>query len=142
MEWAFYVTDGMEILFLGIGAILDKRNQRLPVSFLVFFSVIIALGNRLCANQMEKKICLSLFPGIACLLLGRLTGEKIGYGDGWGILILGFSGKFQRLLRILMIAFALGGVYGLWNRIIRKKSLEQTIPFYPCLFAARIGVML
>lgn len=142
MDWKNLLVNGLEMLFLGIGAIYDKRDRQIPVRILWIFSGILLAGRLLWIDRTGNCSYLSFLPGIVCLFAGWITGEKIGYGDGWGILILGLSGNFRRLFRMLMIAFLISGFWGLWNRIIRKRSLEDTIPFYLCLFAARIGVML
>ena len=69
-------------------------------------------------------------PGCLLLLLGYISREQIGYGDGWLILSL------TELLWVLFGGTGLGGLYGF---LFHKKEL----PLVPFLTAAyMIGVRL
>ena len=72
-------------------------------------------------------------PGMGCLLFGRLTKEKIGYGDGWLILALGMWMSIYDLCVLLMFGMVFCLVYA-W--LFGKKEL----PFVPFLTAAYLVI--
>lgn len=76
------------------------------------------------------------------LLLSKVTKEGIGYGDNWGILILGIYLGVWNLLGLLLGAFVLllpaGMILFMTGRCKRRTSL----PFYPFLTGGYILVLL
>ncbi len=75
-------------------------------------------------------------PGCLLLLLGYISREQIGYGDGWLMLSLGMWLDLTELLWMLFAGTGLGGLYGF---LFHKKEL----PLVPFLTAAyMIGVRL
>lgn len=142
MTWEIGLLYGIEGIFLGIGTFFDLKQQSLPRMFLILFSVIAGTGRLLVKGLSIKAIGWGILPGIVILLIARFTKEKIGYGDGWGILILGVLKELPDLLCLLLIAFSISGIWGMWHILVRKKSPDDTIPFYPCLFGAWLGGLL
>lgn len=80
--------------------------------------------------------------GVVFLAVGWITKEAIGYGDGWGLVILGIIKGGQELIPVVFGAFLLSGIYGLWKLIVVRASRYETMPFYPFLLAASVGVSL
>lgn len=64
-------------------------------------------------------------PGICLLVIGYLTQEKIGYGDGYLMLSLGMWLTLSELLQVLMLGISLLSLYGI---CARKKELPL-VPF-------------
>lgn len=82
------------------------------------------------------------FIGILLLLAGKLTGESIGYGDAWIVLLLGIQMGVVRVLTVLFWAALLAGMcslFLLWKCGWRRTA---TLPFIPFLTVGYVGVML
>ena len=73
--------------------------------------------------------------GAGFLLLSKVTGEGIGYGDSWGILVLGLylglwkllevlAGTFLLLLAASLVVLAAGRM---------RAGAKRGIPFFPFL---------
>lgn len=94
----------------------------------------------------ENKKILSALTGIVIggifLLCSRVTGEAIGYGDSWIILLLGVYLGGRQLLTVIMLAFFLAGIFSLVGLVRKKWSRTCSIPFIPFLTAAYVGVVL
>ena len=133
---------GAECLFLFAGSCFDLINREVPVNYLLFFGVVGVAGNAILKYQSIWEMVAGACIGGVFLMVGWLTKEAIGYGDGWGLLILGLMKGCHKLLPVVFGAFLFSGVYGLWRLFGWKASREETLPFYPFLFATNLGVYL
>lgn len=132
----------LELLFLGIGSFFDMKERELPVLFLQVFAGLGILFNGLWKYQNLWEVVLGSLFGTAFLVIGVLTKEQIGYGDGIGLVILGILEGFKGMLPIVTGAFLLSGIYGLWSLLGVKKSGDTAIPFFPFLLLTFMGVTL
>lgn len=142
MDWNNYFIQGTELIFLGVGSYFDIRDRELPVAFLTFFGFFGILANAFWRYQSLNEVLLGSLPGVSFLMIGWLTKEAIGYGDGIGLVILGIFEGVHGVLSIILGAFLLSGIYGLWSLWGLKKSGSDTMPFYPFLFLAFMKVVL
>lgn len=142
MEEMQYWTEGIQFLFLGIGTWFDLKTRELPVWFLAVFGVLAMICDLAWKYQSLTEMMLGCIVGGSFLVIGLFTKEAIGYGDGLGIMILGIFRGGTGLLQVLFGAFLLSGAYGLWKVFGRRESLHETMPFFPFLLLAWIGVIL
>lgn len=126
-------------LFLGVGTIFDVRSRMLPGRFLLASALTAFLFNALLRYQPLIEIFCGILPGGSFLVLGWMTKESVGYGDGIGILIMGMLLGGRRTLLIVTAACFLSAVYGIGRLLLKKGSFSDTMPFYPFLFAAALG---
>ena len=134
--------DWVEFVFLGIGTYFDIKDRELPVKFFIFFGIMGIGMNLVGRYQSFQEVLIGGCMGGVFLAVGWITKEAIGYGDGWGLVILGILKGWQELIPIVFGAFLLGGIYGLWKLIVVRASRYETMPFYPFLLAASVGVSL
>lgn len=142
MNWEQYLIQGVELLYLGIGTYFDIKTRELPLGFLTFFGLLGVICNLIWSYQSLRNIFIGCCIGGIFLTVGRLTKEAIGYGDGLSLLILGIFEGWKGMLSIVFTAFLLSGAYGLWRMIGFGESGSDTMPFFPFLFLALIGVIL
>lgn len=142
VEWKIYFVQGLELLFLGIGTYFDIKDRELPIPFLTFFAVIGMICNLFWRYQSTANAVIGICIGGIFLLAGWITKEAIGYGDGIGLVILGLFGGGKGMIPIVITGFLLAGIYGLWRIIGYGQSGSDTMPFYPFLLLALIGVIL
>lgn len=141
MEWKLYFVQGLELLFLGFGSYYDLRDRQIPNWFLFLFACFGITGNVVWKYQKLQEILLGIGIGAVFLLIGWISGEAIGYGDGLGFLILGLFGGYRELVSVLLPAFLLVGIYGFVRVIRRGRTEKEVIPFYPFLFLSLLGVI-
>ncbi len=142
MDWNNYLLQGIELLFLGIGTYYDLKNKELPIRFLMIFLMISFSCNIILQYQSLSDFLIGGSVGCVFLGVGWMTKEEIGYGDGIGIVILGILKGWKGLIPVIFTAFLLSGIYGLWKFIGFKELGNSTMPFFPFLFIASIGVIL
>lgn len=141
MNWENYFIQGFELIFLGVGSYFDIKNRELPMEFLAAFGVFGIVCNVIGKYQSIKSIVIGCSIGLLFILIGKVTKEAIGYGDGVGLWILGIFEGWDGLIPIVFGAFCLSAVYGLWKIIGLKQCLNDTMPFYPFLLIALVGVI-
>lgn len=139
MEWQQYFLQGTEVIFLGIGTCFDIKSKELPLRFLLIFAIIGISFNISWKYQRLEMVLGGLALGGIFLLIGKLTKEAIGYGDGLCFMILGVFEGYKSTLGILVVAFFLSGIAGLWKLIWKRGRSIDTMPFLPFLFLAKIG---
>lgn len=141
MEWEQYLIQGVELLYLGIGTYFDIKTRELPPAFLAVFGVLGVLCNLLWSYQSLRSLLFGGCIGGIFLVIGRLTGEAIGYGDGLCMMVLGIFEGVRGMVPIILASFLLSGGYGLLRMIGFGETGKDTIPFLPFLFLALMGVI-
>lgn len=142
MDWIQYFIQGIELLFMGIGTFFDVRDRELPILFLLMFGSLGMVCNLLWKYQSLRDLLMGVCLGGTFLVIGFISNEKIGYGDGIGLVIIGIFEGIDGMISIITGAFLFSGVYGLWNIFGLKKSGSDTMPFFPFLLLAFVGVKL
>lgn len=129
--------------YLGIGAVLDGRRKRLSTAYL-WIGVVLAFSFFFQEfdeiNIEVGQLIMRVIPGVLFLIYARLTKEKVGYGDGIMLLILGGCLSGWNLWMVWIWASFLSMLWaGLL--LIRKKAARNTqIPFVPFLWTAHVLV--
>lgn len=115
-------------------SIWDVREKELPVKVLA----VGMIGSLLYGiwKHWGLELLLGSIPGMLLILMGFLTREKVGYGDGVVVLILGNVLKWpEGVLIYVMAQFGVlfFAVVLLW---CRRAPWETKIPFVPFLTVA------
>lgn len=76
------------------------------------------------------------------LLVSKATREGMGYGDSWGILILGSYLGLWKLLSVLLAAFFFLAAAVIVILCKKKMSRRCTVPFFPFLTGGYVAVLL
>ena len=115
--WVF-----MHLLVLSVE---DLQEQRL------FMPVILELGFTGLIRTVWSLDTPAVLPGILLLAAGYVTGEWVGYGDGWLVLALGMWMDSAELIRMLLTGSILACVCGICMK-------RKEVPFVPFLTAAYV----
>lgn len=113
------------------------------ISCLVIYVFLLTGGVNAYLTQTGFEILISILPGAAMLILGFLTDEKIGYGDGLVVLALGLWLGFEELLYALLIGTVLSSAVSMCCLLKYRKSelIRVKIPFIPFMFVGLVGAM-
>lgn len=140
MDWKQYYIQGLELVYLCIGTYFDVKDQELPVSFLRFFVMAAVFCNIFGTYQNSAEIFAGVIVGGVFLLICWLSREALGYGDGIALVTLGIFEGGSQLVPIVFWAFLLSSIYGGWKLIGLKREKTDTMPFFPFLLMAFVGV--
>lgn len=122
-------------VLLGVCALFDGRKKEIPLT-IVWIGIALAVLLHVRGDLGETAwpaVVMSMLPGAAFWGLSLVTGEKVGYGDGWVLVMVGlFTGLGQCCL-ILLVGLMLESALLLALMAARKISTDNTVPFAPFL---------
>ncbi|MBQ6806943.1 MAG: prepilin peptidase [Lachnospiraceae bacterium] len=133
---------GIAFIIVCICAIYDVKKKEIPFVGIIlggFMGVAINLWQIAGGYLSFVEIGLAVLPGCFFLLVGFVTGQKVGYGDGLLLVVIGLFTGFNRCALILCISLVLLSVSALVLLCIRKVGKNSKIPFVPFL-AVGMGV--
>ena len=122
----------MLFLLLAVCAASDGRKKEIPL-IVVWGGMALAVLLRITGELVWPDVVLSLIPGTAFWGISWITGEKVGYGDGWMLMMIGlFTGLGQCFL-ILLVGLMMESVIALILLAAGKTAMDRTVPFAPFL---------
>ena len=140
--WVVWILTGITLV---IGSIYDMKSLALPLWLFIasgVCSLVSVVYQCTKGSYAWEELPLALLPGGICLLLGFVTREQIGYGDGLLLLNLGVGlgmGAVWELWIMGLLASFVASVVLLCSRRA-KKSLR--IPFVPFLCLGYVWVVM
>ena len=122
-------------LFLGICAVCDGVEKEIPLA-VVWAGIIAAIilhVQGLAGDRSWLAVATSILPGVMFWMLSFVTGEKVGYGDGWMLVMIGLFTGLWKCFLILLIGLVSESLLVLMLLAVRKISKDRQIPFAPFL---------
>ncbi len=129
---------------LGLYAAEDMRKHTISSVYLVFWGIL-GIGLHL---YLEDVTAVSLLAGAAVggglLLLGFLTRERIGYGDGFVFIVTGLFLGGAANVQLLLTSLLYAAIFSLGILLFGKKRMgrNQEIPFIPFVFLGYLTMLL
>lgn len=123
------------LLLLAVCAVFDIFKRKIPLA-VVWAGILTAiiLNIRGCSGEATwYAMALSMIPGAVFWALSLLTGEKVGYGDGWMLMMIGLFLGLERCFMILLVGLMLESAAVLVLLAVRKISTDKAVPFAPFL---------
>lgn len=125
------------ILFvlLAVCAVFDSVKKEIPLAVVwggILLAVVLGIRGDL-GDVTWVTAALSVLPGVAFWALSRVTGEKVGYGDGWMLVMIGLFTGPGRCFMILLAGLMLESVVVLILLAVKRISTDRTVPFAPFL---------
>ncbi len=139
-------TEILVLAILIVCSVSDIRRKEIPLLF-VGTGILGVLGLDIWRIwQQDMRIwegVLSLLPGLCFWFLAFASRQKVGYGDGFMLILLGLGAGFLRCLTALCVGLLLSAVTGIVLLVIRKAHRGSEIPFAPFLaLGTGIGLFL
>ena len=126
------------LLFLMAHTVTDVKEKRIYVAVLAL-QALVGMAFQICGKQAGIITVLSCLPGLLCLGIGRLSREKVGYGDGWMIFVGGLYLSPGQMMTQLLWASMAACIYTIWSLAVGKLTRKEEIPFAPFLLAGYLG---
>lgn len=122
-------------LFLGVCALFDGLYRQIPLA-IVWLGMLTAVCLHIFGAMGETGLfaaALSLIPGMGFFLLSFCSREKVGYGDGWTLLMIGLFLGAYRCFLILFIGLLAESMVVMVLLMLRKIHRNKEVPFVPFL---------
>ncbi|MDD2972333.1 MAG: prepilin peptidase [Lachnospiraceae bacterium] len=128
------------ISLLVITSISDLKRKRISNRVLIIYGILLlpVLLWRCYQGRWELLKCVpwGVIPGLICLVLGKITREGIGFGDGYLIGIIGMYMGLSKIVGVVIIAFFLIALCSMVLMMIKRVSRKTELPFVPALLVA------
>lgn len=126
-----------------------KMDAGLLYSFLVVGTGCFALELLLNKGKGDSSttrsiLFLSILPGLLFLVMGVVTQEAVGYGDGLSVLAMGFYMEAYVLWKVVGIGLTLVTAYVWGQKLLlkhRDKQEQRAVPLLPFLLTGMVVVL-
>ena len=128
-------VEALLFFFLGICAVFDGMEKKIPLA-VIWLGIIIAIVLRAQGITGEKSwfdIGMAVLPGMMFWMLSFVTREKVGYGDGWMLVMIGLFTGLWKCFLILLVGLVSESLVVLVLLAIKRVSRNRQIPFAPFL---------
>lgn len=133
-----YVCLGILIIL----SLIDIYRQEVPVRILISGVIGVVLYHLPIPKIPLLLLAGGMGVGGIFLLISRVTDEGIGYGDSFGIMVLGAYLGLWKIIEVLAFAFLILGVCSVVGLCIRKMNRGVMFPFFPFLTGGYALVLL
>lgn len=126
-------------MLLGILAVSAYRDWKEKHIYLYVPAGALVMGlilHILCRERALTDMLAGAAIGGVMIIIGRMTGEAVGFGDGLMLVVSGIFLGFWENMCLLMTALLLVGGAALFLVSVGKKGKDYRLPFLPFLLAA------
>lgn len=127
--WKSIIT----VICLGLLSVEDIRRKEISSFSLLIMAFLALVLLTASGDWMKWQTLYRFLPGAVCLLLGWLTRESIGYGDGLVLLCMGGFMEAAQLIHTCIMAITLAGVAAILLLVVWHKQRKTELPFIPFL---------
>lgn len=130
------VGNTMLLAVLAVSAYRDWREKQIYLYLPVGALILGLIWHLVCQERALEDMLLGAVVGLVMLIIGKVTGEAIGIGDGMMLVVSGVFLGFWGNMCLLMTALLLVGCVALLLIVIGKKGKDYRLPFLPFLLVA------
>lgn len=135
------ISEIFMLLFLFVAAFIDYRKREIPI-FLPIVGFVPAITISLIAKTPTLlELALGIAVGAIALLLGKLTKQAIGYGDGLILICTGAALGFAKNLIMLAIALIIAACVCALLMFVKRKKKKDSVAFIPFLLSGYVVTM-
>lgn len=126
----------MLLAVLAVSAYRDWREKQIYLYLPIGALILGLLWHLVCRERALEDMMFGAVVGLVMIIIGKVTGEAIGIGDGMMMVVSGIFLGFWGNMCLLMTALLLVGCVALFLIIIGKKGKDYRLPFLPFLLVA------
>lgn len=126
----------MLLAVLAVSAYRDWREKQIYLYLPIGALILGLIWHLVCRERALEDMLLGAVVGLVMIIIGKVTGEAIGIGDGMMLVVSGIFLGFWGNMCLLMTALLLVGCVALFLIVIGKKGKDYRLPFLPFLLVA------
>jgi len=133
------------VLLIGLFYVawFDYRTKLIDVKWLW---IIGALGVSLVMLRsgitVVGQILAGTLPGWMLLIFAWISGESIGFGDGWLFVVTGIFLGWKKNAVLLLGSLVFAGIFSIFCLVLKKREKNDRVALAPFVLAAYVGVVL
>ena len=131
------------LLILAVFSYMDIKSKTLPtgaVGAILLLSIAVAARRTLAGGDIGMVLA-AMLPGLLLTTMAFAMKEKLGYGDGLVLIIIGNLTGIRYCLLILLYALMLSFVFSCGLLMIFRKRGKDCFPFVPFYFCGTVFVL-
>lgn len=122
------------LVFLALCALWDGFKKEIPLAVVwIGIAVAVIMHTAGIIGGTRLSIGISVLPAAVFWMLSFITREKVGYGDGWVLLMIGLYVGFMECVLILMAGLIMESVFMLVLLVLGKIYKDGEVAFVPFL---------
>lgn len=129
------------LVFLFISALIDAKTKEVSVRILVIFGLLGLFFYWIARPVSLREEVMGIAIGVIILCICRLTGGKIGEGDGWLLIVTGIYLGLYRNIELLAGGLLLSAFWAVVLIIWKRVGRDREMPFIPFLFLSYLGMV-
>lgn len=134
------------LIFLAVAAWQDMRDKEIDAWLYVVFGGLIWFGKLCFDGPVELwREAVNAVPGIALVLLSRLSGGTVGEGDGWFFVVAGVALGVRNAVALFFMSLFLCCLWcagmAVWGWRRRISVRRRTVPFLPFVLPAVLWIL-
>lgn len=122
---------------------IDYRTQLINVGWLLLIGVTGLIFSLLQENTLfEIGTFTGMLVGFAILVFAWISGESIGFGDGWLFVATGTYLSFVENLILLFGSMVLAGIFAIVCLVLKKKHKNDRLALAPFVLIGYVVLIL
>lgn len=121
---------------LGLCSLEDYRKKEICISPVILFGIVGLLMHLHYQNLSIYNLLAGIGVGLLLLVISKITGGRIGEGDGLVLMASGIYLGFWENTRLFLHGLLICGICSLFLLVFKKKKGTDEIPFIPFLLVA------
>lgn len=121
----------------------DYRTKLIEERCLIFFGILGLFGVILRGDvTLFFQSCLGMLVGVLLLLFGWISGESVGFGDGWLFVVTGIFLGFVQNAVLFLGSMILAGIFAIGCLALKKKGRNDRMALAPFVLTAYVVFVL
>ena len=134
------------LIFLAVAAWQEMRDKEIDAWLYVVFGGLLWFGKLCFDGPVELwREAVNAVPGIALVLLSRLSGGAVGEGDGWFFVVAGVALGVRNAVALFFMSLFLCCLWcagmAVWGWRRRISVRRKTVPFLPFVLPAVLWIL-
>lgn len=136
MDLSIITTIGVFLYVINI-SLIDIKKKKVPLWMLLVL-IFCGMMVQIISYHGIFNLFYCMLPGLVMLLLGRISSQQVGYGDGLLLLGLGLLLGAQKIVIVLFGALFCSFVVAMILLLTKKGTKKTQIAFFPCVLVGMI----